>query len=193
MIALIRDANHPERELSIPFIIAPLYQEFDVHTSTYKQFITDLESYDCVDIMVENSEDEWNGVCKIEVFFYKENKNYNVSEEANFRYEIEVDLDNRYYGYCNCTKNDYGYREDKGCCGYNCDWDAPAFEMRKNMLVGNKVWVGTQHDYWDFEDEFYKRSKEEKEKELEERRNKIDKLERSIKEIQKWINQLENM
>lgn len=84
------------------------------------------------------------------------------------------------------------YREDKHCCGYGCDWWAPAFEIRKSYIMGRHSWDGDEHDYWDFEDDFYKDDKELADKKAEEDRLiKIKELKNQIETASKKLAELE--
>ena len=102
--------------------------------------------------------------------------------------------DERNLRYCECSPGDLDYREDKHCCGHGCDWEASKIEVRKSILVSRCSWDGDEHDYWDFEDEFYADDKEENEKKkLAEREYKIRELKETIENAQKELEKLENL
>ena len=165
--------------LNIPFIVSSLWEAFKAEPNIYSDFIKCLsKAYDYQITIVEPNNDYY-GICRAIVGFYVSDKVYEGLEE--YQYEIEFYYDPREWGYCECTPDMKDYREDKGCCGHGCDWWAPAFEMRKSYEVGNHSWNGDEHDYWDFEDDFYKDDKELAEQE--EKRHK----ELEIKELKARI------
>ena len=165
--------------LNIPFIVSSLWEAFKAEPNIYSDFIKCLsKAYDYQITIVEPNNDYY-GICRAIVGFYVSDKVYEGLEE--YQYEIEFYYDPREWGYCECIPDMKDYREDKGCCGHGCDWWAPAFEMRKSYEVGNHSWNGDEHDYWDFEDDFYKDDKELAEQE--EKRHK----ELEIKELKARI------
>lgn len=98
-----------------------------------------------------------------------------------YEYEINFSYVERYWGYCECEPGDEDYREDHQCCGRICDWDAPVVSISRCYKYDSGEWEGDEHDYWDFEDSFYKDSVEEKaRKEEEERKLRIKQLEEQI-------------
>lgn len=182
------------KPLNIPFLISVLCQAFNSYENTYSEFILDIENSSDYDIVIEETSNDYNGICKIIIYFYLGKDENDFDKEANFKYDLEFAYDEKYYGYCECRPNDRDYREDKGCCGHDCDWNAPEFEMRKSIFVANQSWIGDEHDYWNFEDEFYLDDKEENERKArEERGNKIKYLKKTIENAQKELKELENM
>ena len=182
-----------DRPLDIPFLISVLSQDFNENENRYAQFISDLENAIQYNILIGESANEHSGICRINIYFYIKDEDY-FDSEANFEYYIEFAYDERYYGWCECKPNDPDYREDYGCCGHGCDWDAPKFKMRKSIFVSNHSWDGDEHDYWDFEDKFYSEDKEETEKRKNrERENKVRRLKETIENAQKELKELENM
>ena len=94
-------------------------------------------------------------------------------------------------GYCECQPGDDDYNEDRQCCGHSCDWDAPAVTVYKCYDVDDGVWNGDEHDYWDFEDAFYKDDLELKAHiEEEAKRQRIKELEKQITSYQNDLNML---
>lgn len=183
-------------KFNIPFLISTLCQSFNNDESLYKQFISDLKECDDYDICIDDLRPTYQNTCTVIVSFYNDNNEdgYGYPEELNFQYEITFSFSERYYQYCDCTPDDPDYREDKKCCGHGCDWDAPKFEMRKNLLVSSQTWVGDEHDYWNFEDWFYANDNEENQKKLiAEKEDKIRNLKETIENAQKKLKELENL
>lgn len=161
----------------VTFIIAGLFQRFSkADRCSIIDFIRDLEKYSDYVIHIEKSTNEYNGICDIEVqpCVYSET---DFMDYPEYHYRIEITSDERMWGYCECSPDDKDFREDKGCCGHGCDWYAPSFKLHKIIEVENYKWNGDEHDFWDFEDTFYK-----SESELEEQKKKSDK-EYEIKQI----------
>ena len=163
----------------VTFIIAGLFQRFSkADRCSIIDFIHDLEKYSDYVIHIEKPTNEYNGICDIEVQPCTYGNGLEDYDEPNHRYKIEITSDERMGGYCECEPDDKDFREDKGCCGHGCDWYAPSFTLHKIIEVENYKWSGDEHDFWDFEDAFYK-----SESDLEEQKKKSDK-EYEIKQIQ---------
>lgn len=157
--------------LNIPFLISSLWEAFRAEPNTYSDFIKCLnESYD-YQIFITETDNTYYGICKAIVSFSTSGTEW-MSED--YQYEIDFLYDPRDWGYCECTLDMTDYREDKHCCGHGCDWWAPAFEIRKSFKIGNHSWNGDEHDYWDFEDEFYADDKELADKKAIEKKRKND-------------------
>lgn len=105
-------------------------------------------------------------------------------DQHNYCYYIEFTNDERYSGYCKCTSNDSGYNEKHGCCGYGCDWIAPAFNIEKSITLGGSRWNGLERDYWKYIDKF-NTNEQNKNDEVEKY-----KLEQTRKSIQNQISEL---
>lgn len=169
----------------IPFLISSLWQAFSEKTNTYLDFIKCL-SNTCYQINIAQSDDNYFGICKAIIAFY------DSKEVKDYHYEIDFIYNQRDYGYCQCTSDMKDYREDKHCCGHGCDWWAPSFEIRKSYHIDIQSWDGDEHDYWDFEDEFYlsdkefaeKKEKEDREREIEELRNRIEADQKRLAELE---------
>lgn len=179
-----------ENKLNIPFHISVLWQEFKNNCDKYNEFIQYLNKYEYYfNIDISNLYD-----VRIYVRFYKNATDDSDEEDIPVTYEFSFGSDQRYYGDCDCTPNDKDYREDKECCGHGCDWDAPNVDIYKRELINDASWQGDQHDYWDFEDEFYLDDKEANEKRMkEEREYKIKNLKETIENAQKELKELENL
>jgi len=84
------------------------------------------------------------------------------------------------------------YREDKQCCGHGCDASFCEFSLHKVLHIISDSWEGDEHDYWDFEDEFYlsdkelaeKKEKEDKEREVLELKNRIEADQKRLAELE---------
>ena len=176
--------------LDIPFLMSSLWEAFRAEPNTYSDFIKCLnESYD-YQILITEPDNDYYGICKAIVGFHVSDKVYEGLED--YQYEINFNYDPRDWGYCECTSDMEDYREDKCCCGHGCDWWAPAFEMRKSFSVGNHKWHGDEHDYWDFEDEFYKEDRELAERKAKERKEQeIKELKARIEADTKKLSELE--
>ena len=115
-------------------------------------------------------QDMKNNVLYEQIINEIENK-YSVRFEADYtRYTLGTihiwsDLDLVYdivfsgrillLGYCRCLPGDEGYRVDKNCCGHNCDWFVPMFQIyRLGKQIYSYMWQGDQASYWEFQDEW---------------------------------------
>ena len=168
------------KQLDIPFIISTLYQSFKNNPDKYNEFIEDLIEWSDYFIVINDSHNTYNGIIDVDVILSKE---YLESEfeNPNYDYRFCFNYDNRHYGYCECTPDMPDYREDKHCCGHGCDAAFCEFDLHKVMHIASESWDGDEHDYWDFEEEFYA-----SEEEIAERKLRIDR-ELAIKELKENI------
>lgn len=175
---------------NIPFLISSLWEAFKTEPNTYSDFIKCLKkSYD-YQINIVEPDNDFYGICKAIVDFYTSEEVHEGFEE--YQYEIYFLYDKRDWGYCQCTPDMKDFREDKHCCGHGCDWWAPSFEIRKSYYMGKHSWEGDEHDYWDFEDEFYasdkeladKKEKEDKERLITELKNRIEADSKKLAELE---------
>lgn len=181
---------YQEKTIDIPFVISALWQDFKDNQDKYSNFLKELNESEYYNFYIDDKKYYYNIRIGINIV-NKENQN---SSNNDWRYELDFSTVSRYWGYCECTPNDPDYREDKGCCGHGCDWDAPKIELRKSFLISRHSWDGDEHDYWDFEDKFYADDKEENHKKLlAERECKIRNLKETIENAQKKLKELENL
>ena len=181
-----KNEENKESIFDIPFLVSSLWQAFREKLDTYTDFIKCL-NHTFYQIHIVKSDDNYYGICKAIVTFY------DSKETKDFQYEIDFLYNQRDWGYCQCTPDMKDYREDKHCCGHGCDWWAPSFEIRKSYRINIQSWDGDEHDYWDFEDEFYLSDKELAEKkENEDREREIWELKSRIEADQKRLAELEN-
>lgn len=173
------------RKLDIPFIISTLYQSFNNSVDKYKDFISDLETWSDYGIIIDNPANDYNGIIDVSInlvkYFNKESDYYQDYDTPNYDYKLYFSYDERDWGYCECTPDMPDYREDKHCCGHGCDASFCSFSLHKIVNIAGDIWNGDEHDYWDFEDEFYADDKELADKKAEE-----DKA-RMIKELKSRI------
>lgn len=191
--------NLKNDQLDIPFIISSLYQSFEKHTDIFKEFIQDLCLYPDYNISILDSQNDYDGLIDVEINLIKypdvENEQwYMDGHSPNYDYKLCFTYDTRDYGYCQCTPDMTDYREDKQCCGHGCDASFCEFSLHKVLHITSGSWEGDEHDYWDFKDEFYMSDKElADKKEKEDRERKIEELRNRIESDQKRLAELENM
>lgn len=200
VVEALKDENenkerYGQRTYNIPFVISSLYQSFKNDTDKHKDFIEDLEKWSDYYVNVEDVKNEIAQVL-IVLMKYKdidEEGCYDDYDCPNYDYRLTFSYDERYYGYCMCTPEMEDYREDKKCCGHGCDATFSSFELHKIIRVACDRWHGDEHDYWEFEDEFYASDKELAEKIEKERREKeIMSLKARIEADSKKLAELEN-
>ncbi len=188
-----------ERDLDIPFIISSLYQNFDEYTDIFKEFIQELCLYPDYNISILDSQNDYNGIIDAEINLMKypdeENEQYYTDGHSpNYDYKLCFSYDSRDYGYCQCTPDMPDYREDKHCCGHGCDAAFCEFSLHKVLHITSGSWDGDEHDYWEFEDEFYLSDKElADKKEKEDRERQIVELKNRITADQKRLAELEGV
>ena len=164
----------PKKELDIPFLISTLLQSMTKNEDKNKEFLSDLEKYSDYQITIHKSNNDWNGIVDafVNLIKYTNDEDMRDCDIPDFDYELQFFYDERHWGYCQCTPDLEDYREDKQCCGHGCDATFCSFSLHKILNVTTDEWHGDEHDYWDFEDEFYKEDRElaeKKEKECKDR------------------------
>lgn len=192
-----KEHNHNDLisdQLDITFIISSLYQSFKNNPSDYAEFISDLEKYPDYGFSIENSRNDYNGIIDVYIYLSKclSEKDLGDNEMPNYDYLISFTYDFRDYGYCMCTPDMKDYREDKECCGHGCDATFCEFLLQKISYIKRDSWNGDEHDYWDFEDEFYLSDEELAAKKREEDREiEVKELKKRIEEDMKRLKELE--
>jgi hypothetical protein len=174
-----------ERHLKIPFLIAPLANAVD--KKEFKCFLNDLVNYE--DYVIYYEKDTTGGYTNGSILIYL--RKCADIESPNFNYKIEFGLEERNWGYCECSEDDKDYRADKGCCGHGCDWTAPTIVLYKVETIFDYQYMGYEHDYWDFEDKFYLLETEVRaKKELREKEDRITYLKETINKMKMELAEL---
>lgn len=179
----------------IPFLLSVLTQGFENNKEKYINFLKDIVEYPDYQINITSSKNDWSGIHDIEVqlikYFDDEESGFQNYDSPTYHYLFVFEYDERNWGYCECSPEDKDYREDKHCCGHGCDWSAPAFDLFKVEHIVRESWLGDEHDYWDFEDEYYNQDKESNLKKKEsERLAEIERLEATIKAANKRLEEI---
>lgn len=181
-------------DISIPFYIAALWNQFSFHSEKYTEFFKDVKEEGSYQIVPN----EYGDIYMVTLWEKNDTgKWYNDLDCKNYHYEFHFSYEERNWGYCECQPEDEDYNEEHQCCGHGCDWDAPAVRVYKCYDVDYGQWDGDEHDYWDFEDAFYKDDLELKARMEEEvKRQRIEELEKQItsynNELEKLKNEMED-
>ena len=176
----LKEQNQLDGKYDIPFMLAPLYSDICNNETNYKEFEEMLSKYE-YSLYTEPIDERR---CHVIVYF---------CEVQDTSIEIEFGYDEEYMSYCDCKPGDPDYREDKHCCGHGCNWDRPTFILRKRSRLVNECWYGDEHDYWDFEDMYYKKEKEEATKKLiQTKKREIEYWKDVIKNAENKLEELEN-
>ena len=149
-------------------------KKYKPYPDVYKEFVEDLKRDDDYQIVIDDPNNEYE-IINVSIYIYEFN------ESLDYHYQLKFYYEDRNYGYCECTPDMPDYREDKHCCGHGCDATFCRFEFKKVLNVFGGGWEGDEHDYWDFEDEFYMNDKE-----LADKKDK-EETERKIRELQERI------
>jgi len=146
---------HDKKPLNIPYIVSVIDQQIE----NCKEFLDDItkHTYDINSYDEDYSGGYTNG--KITILIEKpkdkeEESEYINNAYYNHCYHIEFLHDERHWGYCECTPKDEGYNENYRCCGMGCDWNSPAFSIKKVISLGNYSWEGQEKDYWEYKEKF---------------------------------------
>ncbi len=181
-----RNSSDPDwKSLNIPFMIAPLVQLLE--NSPLDDLENYLKEWSIFDLYYDSDKTGGYSNGSVRLVTYKKNQT-TFSEISNITYIFDFFRDERPYGYCECRLDEEDYREDKLCCGHGCDWDAPGIVVKKVIDMVNHPWEGDEHDFWEFEDSFYKVNDDLEAIKLEKERAARKKfLEASILEMQKEL------
>ena len=188
---------HSKNKLNIPFLIAPLSQSLE----QFDSLIKDLEEHTYYEVIyIEPEQENYYSNGYIEITLKKNDNELNEDEKyikenneysyfpTDYSYKINFGMDERHWGFCQCSEGDEDYDERHGCCGHGCDWTAPEYFIEKVIDLGRKEWEGDEHDYWNFEDKFY--NVDEKEKQEQQKQAKINRLKNQIEDLQKELDKL---
>lgn len=177
--------------IDIPFVISSLYQDFQNNISIYNSFIEDLNIYPNYSIIVADSQNKYSGIIDVDVNLVKfvecSDGGFPDSKCPNYSYKLCFSNEEQNYGYCLCTPDMPDYRQDKNCCGHGCDAEFCKFSLHKVLHIVTASWNGDEHDYWNFEDEFWKKEKGDKirEKEISELKKKIQADQKRLAELER--------
>lgn len=196
LIKYLKEENEKRSDLklNIPFIISTLYQSFKNDAFSYTDFIEDLDYYSDYCVLINEPDNSYNGIIDVLIELVKyTDKDYCDYGCPDYSYKLSFSYDERYYGYCECTPDMPDYRKDKECCGHGCDADFCEFDLYKIIRTNHGSWQGDEHDYWDFEDNFYKTDEElHLKKQKEEKECKIEMYKKYIEEYTRKISELES-
>lgn len=184
----VNKSNPNTYEAPVPFYVAALWNQFKFHSEKYAGFFDDVKDENSYQIVPN----EYGDIYSVILWEKNDAGKWYLDENCkNYHYEFHFSYDERYWGYCECQPGDDDYDEDRQCCGHGCDWDAPAVTVYKCYDVDDGVWNGDEHDYWDFEDAFYKDDLELKARiEEEAKRQRINDLEKQIASYQNDLDML---
>lgn len=175
-----------ESKYDIPSIIAPL----DQRLGECEEFINDLKTNNYYINILDIEEEDFYTYAKLQIVFYNgQSEEESYYDYLNFSYKIDFTIDQRDWGYCMCSEGDKDYDSRHGCCGHGCDWSAPSFSITKQYHCGNYDWLGDEHDYWNFEDNFNNITNKEKE-ELQ-KKAEINSLKEQMKCLEEKLHKLE--
>jgi len=139
-----------------------------------KQVIDDYEMNNCY---FYYKSDSTEGYTDGKIYIY-----FSDWQNHNYHYEIELLPDRRSLGYCQCTSKDDEYNPIYNCCGIECDWDAPSFNISKIEYIGGGSFSGLQKDLWTLREEWNNDIKGYKNKI---KNDKVEYIEKQIEELQK--------
>lgn len=184
----VNKSNPNTYKAPVPFYVAALWNQFKFHSEKYAGFFDDVKDENHYQIV----SNEYGDIYSVILWEKNDAGKWYLDENCkNYHYEFHFSYDERYLGYCECQPGDDDYNEDRQCCGHSCDWDAPAVTVYKCYDVDDGVWNGDEHDYWDFEDAFYKDDLELKAHiEEEAKRQRIKELEKQITSYQDDLDML---
>ncbi|EXG87742.1 hypothetical protein K413DRAFT_4640 [Clostridium sp. ASBs410] len=185
-----RNSSDPNwKSLNIPFMIAPLVQLLEI--SPLDDLEDHLKEWSIFNVTYYKDETGGYSNGSVVISFYRTKGDTTYADISDITYVIDFDIDERPWGYCECTSADEDYREDKQCCGHGCDWEAPGVSIKKVTNIAYHSWEGDEHDFWEFEDSFYKVNEVLEALKLEKERASRKKfLEENILEMQKELAKL---
>ena len=149
---------------------------------SFKSMFEELNRYG-YDVYFRNEEDESG------IGFTNYNKIELYIRDTSTSYIISFDYVEKWWGYCQCSKDDEGYDVRHKCCGHNCDWYAPRIIVTKEIILGHHEFRGCEHDLWDYRDKYNNVTIEDKAEQ--EKLAKIMRLKEERKRIELEIKQLE--
>lgn len=183
--------NKPPIE-DVSFLVSVVDQQIE----NYKEFMDDItkHKYHIDSYEEDHSEGYTNGKIRILIEKSEEEKEsqYLIDAYYDYCYYIEFLFDQRHWGYCQCTPEDEGYNPKYDCCGCGCDWDAPAFRLIREYVLGCSSWDGEERDYWNYKEQFEvnEQNKNEEVENFKKEQKKLE-LEAEIARLQVKLNELD--
>lgn len=160
----------------------PYYETIVQAKDDIKELIDDAEKYY---IEFRYEKDKYDGYTdgEIKVHFYEKdpNSDYGWQSAIDHYYKIELRLDDRMWGYCQCTPQDEGYNPKYDCCGDGCDWTAPQINVTKITGLSYHAFNGEQRELWELERN-WNEEKIDHEEEL--RKAHLERIERQIRDLE---------
>lgn len=193
---VVKELNDVNRErikenknpLDIPFMVSVLDQQLE----TCEEFIHDISK----NKYLINGFEEVEGIIgRMQVLIEKpedeKESNFLIHAFYDYCYYIDFFAEPRLYGECKCSPDDEGYNHEYGCCGLECEWYAPSFEIYKSIFLKKATWKGDQRDYLEYEKQF-KENEKRKNNEVEEYKKQQRKkfLQQQIEQLQKELDSL---
>jgi hypothetical protein len=194
LIDELNDVN--ERQLiynnKTPIDVCYIVSVIDQQIENCEEFINDIlkNKYYINGYDEDTSGGYTNGRIRVLVEKPDEEKESEYMMDAYYDYCYYIDflLDERYWGYCECSPKDEDYNEQHKCCGNGCDWVAPAFSVTKSIGLVSGKWNGQERDYWEYEEKF-KANEQNKNAEVEkyEKEENRKRIENQIKDLQEKL------
>jgi hypothetical protein len=132
------------------------------------------------------SEGYTNGSIDIHLYRKSLSESYGWQSGLNHYYTINLNEDDRMWGYCQCSPSDEGYNPITKCCGMGCDWTAPQLSISKIESKGTFGFSGQEKDLWEMEFKWGSDSKEnEEENKRKEKESQVKYIEEEIQELLK--------
>ena len=177
-----------KKPLDVPFLVSVVDQQIENCTefmdtiSKYRYLINGFEEAEGIigrmQVLIEKPEHEKESHLLIHAFY-------------DYCYYIDFFAEPHLYRECKCSPDDEEYNHEYGCCGLDCEWYAPSFEIYKSIFLKKATWKGNQRDYWEYEKKF-KENEKRKNKEVEEYK-KIKEKERIQQQIEELQNKLKSL
>ncbi|MFB5758981.1 hypothetical protein [Paenibacillus medicaginis] len=73
---------------------------------------------------------------------------------VDHHYVINFLIEERYWGYCQCSPEDEGYNYGRRCCGNGCDWVAPQINISMHTDLAYGSFKGVERDMWKLAEEW---------------------------------------
>lgn len=110
-----------------------------INFDEFKDMLSDLDNKNYEITYISPDENDWYSDGKFIIYF---------EDNHEYRYEINLNHDDRDWGYCDCKPTMEMYNHIHKCCGNGCDYTFPKIEIIKVIYKCNHAYDGVAYQLW---------------------------------------------
>ncbi|MGZ9868264.1 hypothetical protein ACU3L3_07560 [Priestia endophytica] len=175
-----------DEELKEVHQIQGYYETILQHKGSLEKMIAHCEDYQ-FDFQYEKDESKMNrGKIIVYLCEHDNEEEWLYDIPIDYHYIINLEDDDRDWGYCQCTPEDKLYNPIYKCCGNGCDWTAPRITIEKVENILCEEFDGIERDMWELKVK-WENAEQKTEEEIKREQNELQ-----LTRIKQQIEQLQN-